>query len=194
MALKIGILTLPITDNYGGILQAVALYRLLHSQGHDVVLIYKKTHNNQVLWKKLVKEVLLKMPFHNFKNLKTDDKLNQVILERKKFHRVFIEKEIFKISEDLYTAKDLENFVKKESFDAVVVGSDQVWRKQYINDKYYKSYFLDFVDGSKIKKIAYAASFGRDCWEGEGDEEEISKLLKDFTAHFYKRTIRHSNM
>ena len=182
MALKIGILTLPITDNYGGILQAVALYRLLHSQGHDVVLIYKQTHDKQVLWKKLVKEVLLKMPFHNFKNLKTNDKLKQVKLERKKFHRSFIEKEIFKISEDLYTTKDLEKFVKKESFDAVIVGSDQVWRMAYISHKDYKNFFLDFVDGSKIKKIAYAASFGRDCWEGEGDEEEISKLLKDFTA------------
>ena len=39
--MKIGILTLPIAENYGGILQAVALYRHLHSQGHDVVLIYK---------------------------------------------------------------------------------------------------------------------------------------------------------
>ena len=44
--MKIGILTLPIAENYGGILQAVALYRLLHNQGHDVVLIYKKITEN----------------------------------------------------------------------------------------------------------------------------------------------------
>ncbi len=176
--MKIGILTLPLHENYGGILQAVALYRFLHSQGHDVVLVDKQTQNNQVLWKKFTREVFLKIPFYDFKNLK----INQARLERIKFHRAFIEKEIFKISKSTYTKQDLEDFVKKEKLDAVIVGSDQVWRRAYMNGKNYKNYFLDFVDGSKIKKIAYAASFGKDHWEGEGDEEDISNLLKDFTA------------
>ena len=48
--------------------------------------------------------------------------------------------------------------------DVYIIGSDQVWRKAYINDKHYKSYFLDFVADSEIKKIAYAASFGKDYW------------------------------
>ncbi len=180
MALKIGILTLPIAENYGGILQAVALYRYLYNQGHDVVLIYKETE--QIFWKKFLKEVLLKIPFHNFKNIKTNNKIEHARLQRKKFHRGFIENEIFKISKDLYTKQNLEDFVKKENFDAVIVGSDQVWRKAYINDKHYKSYFLDFVADSEIKKIAYAASFGKDYWEGKDDIDEISKLLADFTA------------
>jgi len=178
--MKIGILTLPITENYGGILQAVALYKLLHAQGHEVVLIYKMSY--QVLWKNIIISMLRKIPFHDFKNFKAYHKVKQEQLEKKAFHRPFIEKEIFNISEDLYTKKELENFVKKENFDAVIVGSDQVWRKAYINDKFYRSYFLDFVDGSETKKIAYAASFGKDHWEGEDDSEDIAKLLKDFTA------------
>jgi hypothetical protein len=178
--MKIGILTLPIAENYGGILQALALYRYLHNQGHDVVLIYKETY--QVSWKKLAREILLKIPFHNFRNIKNNNKVNEERLERKKFHRPFIENEIFKISEDLYTKRDLEEFSKKENFDVVIVGSDQVWRKAYINDKYYKSYFLDFLDSKKTKKIAYAASFGKDCWEGENDSKDISKLLQDFVG------------
>lgn len=182
MALKIGILTLPITDNYGGILQAVALYRTLHNQGHDVVLVYKKFYHKEVLWKNIIKNILIKMPFHDFKKIKTNYKLNKKKLDMKFFHRPFIEKEIFNISKDLCSKQNLENFVKKENFDAVIVGSDQVWRKQYINDIFYKSYFLDFVNGSKTKKIAYAASFGKDHWEGENDSDDISKLLKDFTA------------
>jgi hypothetical protein len=178
--MKIGILTLPIAENYGGILQALALYRYLHSQGHDVVLIYKKSQ--QILWKEFIRKILLKIPFHNIRNIKTNNQLQIELETKKKLHKLFIEKEIFKISQDLYTKQDLENFVKKENFDAVIVGSDQVWRKTYIDDKYYKSYFLDFVDGSKIKKIAYAASFGKDHWEGKDDIKEISKLLADFTA------------
>ena len=55
MALKIGILTLPITENYGGILQSLALYKFLDAQGHDVVLIYKDTY--QDFWKKLSKKI-----------------------------------------------------------------------------------------------------------------------------------------
>lgn len=180
--MKIGILTLPISENYGGILQAVALYRLLHAQGHDVVLVYKEKLSSEKVWKKIIKEILVKIPFQDFKNLKANKKTREEWQKRKKFHRPFIENEIFKISKDLYTKKELENFVKKENFDAVIVGSDQVWRKKYINDTYYKSYFLDFVDGSKTKKIAYAASFGKDQWEGEGDSEDIAKLLKDFAA------------
>ena len=180
MALKIGILTLPIAENYGGILQAVALYRYLHNQGHDVVLIYKDSY--QASWKKIVKDILLNIPFHNFKNIKTNHKLKIEWQKRKAFHRPFIEKEIFKISQDLFTKKDLEIFAKKEKFDAIIVGSDQVWRKAYINDIFYKSYFLDFVDGTKTKKIAYAASFGKDYWEGKEDIDDISKLLSDFTA------------
>lgn len=182
MALKIGILTLPIAENYGGILQAVALYRLLHNQGHDVVLIYKETLSSEKLWKKIIKYILFKIPFHNFKNLKFNKKIVGEWQQRILLHRTFIDKEIFKISKNLITKQDLETFVKEEKLDAVIVGSDQVWRKQYINDKYYKSYFLDFVDSSITKKIAYSASFGRDIWEGENDRQEIAKCLAEFTA------------
>lgn len=178
--MKIGILTLPIAENYGGILQAIALYRYLHNQGHDVVLVYKDSYQKPL--KKIVKEILLKIPFHNLKNIKTNHEKYIEYQKRKAFHRTFVEKEIYKISENLYTKEDLENFVNKENFDAVIVGSDQVWRKAYINDKHYKSYFLDFVDGTKTKKIAYAASFGKDYWEGKDDIEDIAKLLSDFKA------------
>lgn len=178
--MKIGILTLPISDNYGGILQAVALYRLLYTQGHEVVLIYKEVH--QILWKKVIKNILSKIPFYDFKNLKSNRKYYNAWQKRKEFHRSFIEKEIFIISKNLYTKQELEDFVKKEKFDAVIVGSDQVWRKEYINDLYYQSYFLDFVDGSKTKKIAYAASFGKDHWESKDDINDVSELLKDFSA------------
>lgn len=178
--MKIGILTLPITENYGGILQALALYRTLNNEGHDVVLIYKEAYPSK--WKEIIKKILLYIPFHNFRNIKTDDKINKLKLDRTKFHREFIEKEIFKISKTLYTTENLKHFVNEENFDAIIVGSDQVWRKTYINDIYYKSYFLDFVDSSKTKKIAYAASFGKDYWEGENDSKDISKLLQNFVG------------
>lgn len=178
--MKIGILTLPIAENYGGILQAIALYRLLYKQGHEVTLIYKE--DTPFLWKEIIKSMFRKIPFCDINNFKAKYHNEQERQKRKSFHRSFVEQEIFKISEDLYTKKELENFANKEKFDAVIVGSDQVWRGLHItNWKYNKSYFLDFVDSKNTKKIAYAASFGTDHWEGKEDKD-ISKLLQDFTA------------
>lgn len=175
--MKIGILTLPLVDNYGGILQAIALYRFLHEEGHDVILINKKT--NIPIWKKIVKCVILNIPYYDFKDLK---KKNNSLNKKKELHKSFINKEIFKISKTLSSKKDLLKYADEENFDAVIVGSDQVWRKAYINDKYYKSYFLDFINNKKTKKIAYAASFGKGYWEGKNDINEVSLLLQKFTS------------
>ena len=179
--MKIGILTLPITENYGGILQAVALYHYLEKMGHQPILIYKKTALTP--WKEAIRKVLETIPGHNLFNVKVTKKSRKGWKERRDLHLPFINQEIPQISPHFTTTQELSLYAKEQKFDAIIVGSDQVWRKAYINDKYYKSYFLDFIPtNSHTKKIAYAASFGKDYWEGVNDEEEISKLLSDFTA------------
>ena len=40
--MKIGLITLPFHTNYGGVLQAYALQRILSDLGHDVYVIDKK--------------------------------------------------------------------------------------------------------------------------------------------------------
>lgn len=66
-------------------------------------------------------------------------------------------------------------------FDLFFVGSDQVWRPRMARDNLHR-YFLDFAHPGK-KKIAYAASFGSEVWEGAPkDREEIKRLLSDFDA------------
>lgn len=77
----------------------------------------------------------------------------------------------------------MENFegLKKlnNEFDTFVVGSDQVWRGIWNLDSK-THYFFDFVDDDK-RKIAYAASFGVDYWEGDKKlTEEIKPLIKRF--------------
>lgn len=169
--MKIGILTLPLVDNYGGILQAVALYKYLKNNGYEVVLINKVLHIS--LWKKIAKYFL---------SLVFPEKYNTVNQsKRKEIHKSFINNEIKNISEILISTKNLRSYAIKEKFDTIIVGSDQVWRKSYINDKYYKNFFLDFID-DKTKKISYAASFGKNHWEGINDINEISKLLEKFNA------------
>ena len=75
--------------------------------------------------------------------------------------------------------EDMEQF--SDAFDAIVVGSDQVWRYAYTKKTFY-SFFLDFVD-DQTKKISYAASFGLDYFEGSSEVEKKAKeLVKRFTA------------
>lgn len=179
--MKIGILTLPISYGYGGILQALSLYKFLENKGDNVVLINKIDFYKIPLWKKGIKKIFEILPFQNFRNIKTRYKIRKQHEVETIYQKPFINNEIKYISEELITSKDLEKYFKKEKFDAIIVGSDQVWRKAYMGN-YYKNYFLDFVDSKKCRKIAYAASFGKNYWEGNGDEEEISNLLKDFKA------------
>ena len=80
-----------------------------------------------------------------------------------------------------------KNFLKHafSRFDAVIVGSDQVWRTRYAFPDIY-TYFLDFLQqspsaGKRILKIAFSASFGTD--EAEYTKEQIQKCgeyIRDF--------------
>lgn len=76
--------------------------------------------------------------------------------------------------------KNTKEFNKlNNKFDIFVVGSDQVWRPIWFGEKTLH-YFFDFVNDHK-KKIAYAASFGVDYWEGDEKlTEEIKPLIKRF--------------
>ena len=93
---------------------ARSLPKALKRLGHDVILIYKEAYPSK--WKEMIKKILLYIPFHNFKNIKTDNIINKLKLDRTKFHREFIEKEIFKISKTLYTRENLKHFVNEENF------------------------------------------------------------------------------
>ena len=50
--MKIGILTLPLHTNYGGILQAYALQTVLERMGHDVEVL-DRPHKKKVDYKKI---------------------------------------------------------------------------------------------------------------------------------------------
>ncbi|MGQ7247146.1 polysaccharide pyruvyl transferase family protein [Halomonas sp. V046] len=169
--MKVGLLTLTPKNNYGGILQAVALYSYLQSQGCEVVLIDKKRY--VPLWKESLIQLLEFLPFQNIKNKRKES------VKSKKL-KPFISQHLSKRSNKVVTRKDFNSLVDKEGFEAVVVGSDQVWRYQYINDGFSSIYFLDFESELPVKRIAYAASFGKDIWEAPGEAEKISALMRKF--------------
>lgn len=66
-------------------------------------------------------------------------------------------------------------------YDAVIVGSDQVWRLAFTGPGL-PAFFLSFSPES-CRRIAYAASFGTDQWEGDKHQTvEAKRYLDQFHA------------
>ena len=164
--MRIGILTLPLHTNYGGILQAYALQTVLERMGHEVVVF--DTPNKcplPPLWK-------LPLSFAKRILLKSMGRIDRIFIERYN-NRVYpvITKEIQPFIDEKIHRKVFANFSKigAREFDAIVVGSDQVWRSIYFVPMWLgfpiENAYLSFTKGWNLKRISYAASFGTDKWE-----------------------------
>lgn len=170
--MRIGILTLPPHDNYGGILQAYALQTVLERWGHDVV-VFNKPIRKQVL------------PFP-MSFLHYIVRFIKKYIFRKTNVYVFKEQKIYKYQKanTLYTYAFVNTYLHnvyidsledvKNEYDAIIVGSDQVWRNLYFNVSWEtnnsEDAYLAFTKGWNIRRIAYAASFGVDNLELDDTE------------------------
>lgn len=169
--MKIGLLTLPLWNNYGGIIQAYALQNILKANGHEVVLLNYHHNINKIdrfrnNFKRFVKYKVLKIADNAYyPNISENKLISENTLK-------FISNEFDDITPKLFTEKDLK--INTKLLDAVIVGSDQVWRPNYTPNIY--NYFLQFLSNDKLK-IAYAASLGTDKWLFDVKEEKKCKEL-----------------
>ncbi|MEQ4671090.1 polysaccharide pyruvyl transferase family protein [Providencia manganoxydans] len=179
--MKIGILTQPLHNNYGGLLQAYALQTFLKKQGHDVLTVdfYVEDEKNiqiKQLIRDFIKKYILRRQVDPIYSLTKKDKLR---ISQYTSH--FIAENIKKTQH----ISELNEFtyLKQYQFDAYIVGSDQVWRPSYSPGM--SAFFLSFLkDDNKTKRIAYAASFGVDhCNEfTEMELNQYSLLSQKFHA------------
>ena len=162
--MKIGIISFWQTqDNYGQVLQCVALQKVLRDRGHSPELIrYDSESHKSNEWMWIVRRGMLytlgwKIMHHL--DLKNDRKQRKIaaqhIAERefdafKQEHLRFSEQSWHSISE-------IES--KPPQYDAYISGSDQVWSGD-ISETRNRAFFLSFAPMS-APRIAYAASFGR---------------------------------
>lgn len=179
--MKIGILTLPLHTNYGGILQAYALQTVLERMGHEVVVI-DVDRTAKLKWYKapftICKRILEKMrggkvPVFMERELNRKRRLLNINTSK------FVEKHIHVFKVPSYHS------IKEDEFDVIVVGSDQIWRPKYLRcflpQKQIDMAFLSFTEDWNIKRIAYAASFGTDKLEYNAEEvKRCASLLKRF--------------
>ena len=179
--MKIGILSLVLHTNYGGILQSYALQTVLERMGNDVVVLNRDRNITWSLRRHIINygKYLIKRYIQGRKTIyKSLDCQNRERKEGEQFTQAFI---------DRYIHTRMVNRLTVDSFsdiEAVVVGSDQVWRSRYFR-RLWKSgienAFLAFLGEKSKKRIAYAASFGTDEWEyTEQETNKCAELLKKF--------------
>lgn len=173
--MNILILTQPLLNNYGGLLQNYALQGILRRLGNDSVTFDMVIPHR--LWKYIfsyIKTFILffipgkRRPFVKFKR----PPRRKILLNNFVLSNLNTTKPSSKFSKSLVYHNDI---------DAIIVGSDQVWRPRYnysLEDMY-----LKFAKNIPIKRIAYAASFGVDDWEYTPRQtRKCSRLVKKFDA------------
>lgn len=177
--MKVGILTLPLHTNYGGILQAYALQTVLERMGHEVVVL-------QNGYDGIIRYPAYKMPFIWGKRILLDcfkGRHLPVFLERRRKRELPIVTQNTKkfISTYIHTCQvNRLADIPALGFDAIVVGSDQIWRREYfrriwkteITDAY-----LGFMSGGKNVRVAYAVSFGKKSWDYSQEETAACSVL-----------------
>lgn len=181
--MKIGILTLPLHTNYGGLLQAYALQTVLEKMGHEAVVIDTPNKKRILKWNyplEILKRCISKILLRRSTRVFYEQWFNKTYPIISRNTQPFITSYIHRLE-----IKGL-NSLSPESFDAFIVGSDQVWRPAYFTRMYdtgIKDAYLAFARNWKIKRISYAASFGTDNWEYSKDQtKECAELLKMFNA------------
>lgn len=172
IAKKVNIITIHFGTNHGSVLQAYALSSYLDSIGCDARVIDYVPERYKV-WNSLVSRkgaqyplpvILAYYPVALLKNMRV----------RRIFENFL--KSNLKLTDRFSTSEELKKSPPKA--DAFISGSDQVWNNDYNGNNDY-SYFLDFVP-EYAKRIAYAASFGKESVDEQDYIDRINPLLQSF--------------
>lgn len=186
--MEILILTQPLHTNYGGLLQAYALQQILKGMGHDVVTDRLGVVRKLPLWNRALRFLYHAVQFCILKNYryypyrylfvsfdKESKAKRSISINTERFVNTHID------TIDLLTRSNESVIDAVRQFDAIVVGSDQVWRATMSD---IPTYFLSFTKAINVKRIAYAASFGTDDLNeySKTDMKIASESIKLFDA------------
>lgn len=153
--MKIGILTYHYSNNYGGVLQSYALYKAIKKSGLNVEIINfvpSSYRNSSILYETGLRKNIFKI---DKKDLKLKLLLSRIYL-KSKYNNIIISKFDSFRKEFIEMSKQVDEFEFLNilnDYDAIFVGSDQVWHP---SQRSRKEYFLGY-DNFKGKRISYAA-------------------------------------
>jgi hypothetical protein len=169
--MKIGTITFHWVTNYGAVLQAYALQKVLLNNGFESEVI------NYVPYAVKYRQILSDLKRHNINNLIKEIKINRF---RKKY---------IKYSSKKYYKNSQLNKANQK-YDTFVCGSDQIWNEWFIlhsEPNINLSYYLNFANLDK-KKISYATSFGTDKLS-----EKIIRIIEPELRKFHSINVRENS-
>lgn len=163
---KIGIITHYYNSiNYGGVLQAYALTKVLQELGYNAEQIcYDASYRDNSYKRKITIKSIVKKTIYKC----VDRKLKKRYLKFSQFRN-----EEIKHSNAIYNSNNIEE--SNCNYEIFVTGSDQVWNLKWLHS----AYFLDFVKNKK--KVSYAASLGKKDFSDD-ELDYYKKKLKGFAA------------
>lgn len=168
----VSIMTWYSYENYGSVLQAVALNRVISDLGYKAVDIAydpsfgRATHEGARL--SFASKVIRKIA----NNARGIFPANSI--DKSQLFNSFVSR-FLTLTDDLESKEALSLF--SNCFDAYVCGSDQIWSPRCFDS----SYYLDFV-GDSQRMVAYAPSFGCDSLEPFSSGDQIASLLRRFNS------------
>lgn len=164
--MKIGIITFHNSDNYGAVLQTLALQKKLSELNNDVYII------NYICKSKINMYKIFRINKNNSikSNIRAVIDIPFRVIKRRRICK--ITKTMYNISNDIfYSSSEIEK--ADLNYDIYICGSDQVWN--YENTKFDKTYFLNF-EKKYNKKMSYAASFGINQIDKKYEKEYIELI------------------
>ncbi len=155
-------------NNYGAVLQALALQKYLMKLGFETEIINYlplRTALSNIVSAALKRDIAFFKKSKSFKRFRK----NELVIGKKKY----------------YTNKAL--FACKDKYSAIIAGSDQIWNMSFTKKAEGKptlSYYLNFA-GDNTRRISYAASFGTNKLD-----ENVAKLIAPELNRFSAISVR----
>ena len=197
--MKIGIITMYYNSkNCGGLLQAFALQKVIEELGETAEQIcYLPVHLTREQEQEIRKIALKKRAYLLMKLIQDPSYLRTKLMGNKRKKKTYgldikdklkIQDDVFERFEQIipHSTTVYDEITLKganQNYDAFICGSDQVWSLLLDNDEN-QAFYLNFGD-KDTKRIAYAASFGRDVYP-----MELNSKLHDMLAKFDAVSVR----
>lgn len=141
--MKVGLITIYSVPNYGSVLQAYATQRIIEELGHECIMIRYDYYKEQLSHKhRGVKGSLKDIVLDFIPTLKTS--------KLRRFRNRY-----YKFSKEFHSFQELQQN-DWGTFDAFVVGSDQVWNTKYLKGN--PAFLLSFVPEGK-PRFSLSSSF-----------------------------------
>lgn len=184
--MKIGILTYHRAENYGALLQAYATRTFLKGLGYEVDFVD--------YWPVYHSEYYKVFSMASFKRSSLKGKLTKLgrlilvghkLCQRKRIMLHFIHEQL---GLPLRPEYEGANEVTKP-YDAVIYGSDQIWRKQGLGGVEFDDWYFGSDNVQAKKKIVYAGSMGKIATNAQDDA-----YVKEQMAHFGQISVREDDL